>query len=87
MVNYRQPSATATSPGQSPLMKPVQFLMLYHTDMVGSSVSFSTSHTGLVPSPLHRPVRRRDQRLEAFGGVNGGRVGGLGVKEYRELGD
>ena len=24
------------------LMKPVQFLMLYHTDMVGSSASFST---------------------------------------------
>ena len=23
-------------------MKPVQFLMLYHTDMVGSSASFST---------------------------------------------
>ena len=27
-----------------------------------------------------------DERLEAFGGVNGGRAGGLGVKEYRELG-
>ena len=28
-----------------------------------------------------------DERLEAFGGVNGGRAGGLGVKEYRELGE
>ena len=28
-----------------------------------------------------------DERLEAFGGVNGGRVGGLGVKEYRDLGE
>ena len=29
-----------------------------------------------------------DERLEAFGGVNGGRAGGLGVKEYsyRDLG-
>ena len=26
-----------------------------------------------------------DERLEAFGCVNGGRVGGLGVKEYREI--
>ena len=28
-----------------------------------------------------------DERLEAFGGVNGGRAGGLGVKEYRDLGE
>ena len=28
-----------------------------------------------------------DERLEAFGCVNGGRVGGLGVKEYRDLGE
>ena len=55
MVNYRPRSVTATSPGQSPLMKPVQFLMLYHTDMVESSASLALSHTGLVPSPLHRP--------------------------------
>jgi hypothetical protein len=28
-----------------------------------------------------------DERFEAFGGVNGGRTGGLGVKEYRDLGE
>ena len=28
-----------------------------------------------------------DERLEAFGGVSGGRAGGLGVKVYRDLGE
>ena len=28
-----------------------------------------------------------DERFEAFVDVNGGRTGGLGVKEYRDLGE
>ena len=30
-------------------------------------------------------MMRGDERLEAFGGVNGGRAGGLGVKEYTDF--
>ena len=52
-------------------MKPVQFLMLYHTDMVGSSASFSTKPhragaiTVTLPIPHDACVRSQTPKIGA----------------------